>query len=391
MNQLMLAGRCTVLDFSRYISGPFATQLLADMGARVIKVEPIDGAPDRGVGPFRDDTSLYFSVFNRNKESIAVDLKRPQGRGLVERLMARCDVVVENFVPGVMDRYGLGHEHARAVNPRLVYASVSGFGQDGPMARTRAFDQTIQALSGIMNLTGFPGQPPVRAGVNVADYSGGMMAAVGILLALLRREWTGQGSHVDVSLLDCTLNLLDTAVLRHVLLGQNPERVGNSRPGVATSNAFEAKDGWVYIAALDPAQGARLQQMVGDPADEALRAWVAGRNAAEVVETLDRLGIPAAPVQDIPGLLKNPQLEHRGSLIRMDLPGLGQVPMAAAPFRLDGQASFRPEGHAPPPAIGQDAAAVLADLLGMPAEEVDLLERMRVIARPNPNGEPTHA
>lgn len=385
----MLAGRCTVLDFSRYISGPYATQLLADLGARVIKVEPLEGAPDRAIGPFHGDTSLYFSVFNRNKESIAVDLKSAEGRDLVWRLAQEADVLVENFVPGVMDRYGLGHERVRQANPRLVYASVSGFGQDGPMAHTRAFDQTIQALSGIMNLTGFPGQPPVRAGVNVADYSGGMMAAIGILCALLRREWTGQGSHVDVALLECTLNLLDTAVLRHLLLGQNPGRMGNSRPGVVTSNAFEATDGWVYIAALERSQAARLEEVVGEGSDEAVRAWVAQRSAREVMDTLPPLGIPVAPVQDIPALLRSEQLAHRGSLVDIDVPGLGKVPFAALPFRLDGRASAR-EAHSPPPAKGGDAARVLHDLLQLPAEQVQSLIDRGVLAQA-PQPETPHA
>lgn len=380
----MLAGKCTVLDFSRYISGPYATQLLADLGARVIKVEPLEGVPDRALGPFHGDTSLYFSVFNRNKESIAVDMKSAEGRDLVWQLAMEADVVVENFLPGVMDRYGLGHTRVRQANPKLVYASVSGFGQDGPMAKTRAFDQTIQALSGIMNLTGFPGQPPVRAGVNVADYSGGMMAAVGILCALLRREWTGEGAHVDVALLDCTLNLLDTTILRHLLLGQNPGRMGNSRPGVVTSNAFEAHDGWVYIAALERNQANRLQEVVGETTNEAVSEWVSQRSTREVIDALLPLGIPVAPVQDVPALLANEQLAYRKSLVDIDVPGLGKVPFAALPFRLDGHASAL-ECHSPPPARGAHTAKILQELLQLPEEQVrSMIERGVLAQEPQP-------
>lgn len=378
-----------VVDFSRYIAGPFAAQFLGDLGARVIKVEPLTGDPARRVGPFAGEASLYFSLFNRGKESVAIDLKTEQGRDLARGLAANADVLLEAFRPGVMESLGLGYEDVRVDNPNLVYVSVSGFGQTGPLAVKPAFDQIIQAMAGIMHLTGYPEAPPVRAGINVVDYAGGFVAVIATLAAKLRRDAQGVGSYVDVSLFECALNMLDTALLRHQLLGEEPTRIGNRRAAVATSDAFQAKDGVVYIAAINPDQSERLLQFLSDRLDVPLRSdeegrisaalsnWVASQNVNDVVAKLQGISVPAAVVEDMVGVRANPQVEARSAMIQVGIEGVGLADVPAAPFLIDQQ---RPWGSDdPPPELGAHTATVLTDLLGLSTKKLRSLVQLGVI------------
>ncbi|PTU01996.1 carnitine dehydratase, partial [Pseudomonas sp. HMWF031] len=221
----------TVLDFSRVLSGPYCTMVLADLGARVIKVERLATGDDtRAFGPFVEDHSAYFTCFNRGKESIALDLKSPRDRELIERMLAEADVLVENFRPGVMDRLGYGAERVASTHPHLVYASISGFGQTGPMSDLPGYDMVVQAMGGIMSLTGWPDAPPARVGTSFGDLSAGLFAVIGILSSLYKRTRDAQGSRVDIAMLDCQAALMETALATYDVEGKVPTRTGDAHP-----------------------------------------------------------------------------------------------------------------------------------------------------------------
>jgi len=326
-----------VVDMSRVLSGPFCTLLLADLGARVIKVEPpVTGEPTRGMQPIFDGRSAYFEQANRGKESIALDLKQPEDRELFEALLDRADVLVENFRPGVMDRLGYGRAAIEARWPALVQASISGFGQTGPDAQRPAYDLVIQAMGGLMALTGEEGGQPVRVGASVADISAGLFTAVGILSALLARKGKreGRGDHIDISMLDCQVAMLEHA-LTLTQAGRPPQRTGARYPTAAPGDAFRTADGLFIIAATTQHLFAAAMKAIGRPAfaDDPRFATREARAANHVVlkaeieavlaahpsahwdALLTRAGVPCGPVRDMQQLLEDPQLAARNMLL----------------------------------------------------------------------------
>jgi crotonobetainyl-CoA:carnitine CoA-transferase CaiB-like acyl-CoA transferase len=386
-----------VLDLTRVLSGPYATLLLADLGAEVWKVEhPLGGDETRELPPFRGSESHYFMSINRNKASIAVDLKNPRGLEVVLGLAARADVVVENFRPGVADRLGLGYGAVAAVNPRAVYCSISAFGQDGPAAHRTAYDVAIQALGGLMSLTGEPGRPPVRAGVPIADLAAGMLADLGILAALLQRERTGLGQFVDASMLDGLLSLMSYFAGRYLLTGEEVRSVGAGHPSAVPYGLFPTKDGQIVLATLaehfwprlcdvlelpaearDPsldsnerrvAHRTLVEAMVGD----ALRR----RTTAEWEERLLAADIPHAPVLSVGQALRQPQVVARGLVQAMPHPRLGGIDVVGNPIRMSESAPVRPQ---PAPLLGENTRDVLGTVLGLSAEEIDALESEGVV------------
>jgi len=388
----------TVLDLTRVLSGPFATLVLADLGARIWKVEHPDGGDEtRLIQPSRHGESHYFMALNRNKASLAVDLKAARGRDLVLDLARRADVVVENFRPGVAGRLGLGYEEVRAANPGVVYCSISAFGQSGPDSSQAAFDVAVQALSGIMRITGEPGGRPLRAGIPVADLSAGMAAGTGILAGLVAKGRTGHGRHVDVSMLDAMVSMLVYYADRYFMTGEEPARIGNGHLSVVPYGLYPAADGDLVIATLSERYWDPLCRALGRPdlADDPRLTTNADRvehreevNAA-VSEALSRrplehwrriLGeadIPHAPVLSIGETLDHRQVHARGMVRSYEHPLLGPSRGLGPMVHF---ADCEPPEAVAAPLLGQHTAAVLSEVLGLSDGTIDALARDGVIA-----------
>jgi len=365
-----------VVDLTRVLAGPYCTMLLADLGARVIKVErPGSGDDARAFGPLQDGRSAYFDSLNRGKESIALDLKDPRGREIFDALLARADVLVENFRPGALERLGYGWEALRARHPRLICAATSGFGQTGPRASLPAYDMVVQAMGGIMSLTGHPGTPPTRVGTSIGDIAAGLFTAVGIGGALHHRSRTGEGLYIDVSMLDSQVAILENAIARHAATGEVPGPIGSRHPSIAPFAAFATADGHVVIAAGNDRLFADLCRLLGcEPlvsderfisnsrrmenenvlANEIERA-LANAPTAEWLPRLEAAGIPCAPIQDVAQVVSDPQIQARNMVIRA-----GDAPMAGNPIKLSGYPD--PATRPPAPELDADRARLLAEL-----------------------------
>jgi len=369
-----------VLDLSRVLAGPWATQLLADLGADVIKVErPGEGDDTRHWGPpwhehGGEKVAAYFLAANRGKRSVAIDFATEEGAALVRRMATDVDVVVENFRVGGLKKFGLDAESLRAADPRLIYASITGFGQDGPYAQRAGYDYIIQGMGGLMSLTGVPdGEPgggPMKVGVAVADLFTGMYTANAILAALYRREQTGEGATIDMALLDTQLAMLANQASNSLVSGVDPKRLGAGHPNIVPYQPFKAADQPIIIAVGNDRQFAKLAEILGHPewatdpayatnaARVAARAAlvpiigeiIATRPAAEWLSYLEEAGIPAGPINTISQALADPQPVHRGSRISAGGGALGDVPMVGSPIRLDGE---RTDAPLPPPALGE--------------------------------------
>jgi crotonobetainyl-CoA:carnitine CoA-transferase CaiB-like acyl-CoA transferase len=398
-----------ILDLTRVLAGPWATQVLADLGAEVIKVErPGVGDESRAWGPpwLRDarggetGESAYFVSANRGKKSITIDVARPEGQAIVGRLAERADVLLENYKVGTLARYGLGYEQVAARNPRLVYCSISGFGQGGPYRNRPGYDFLVQAMGGLMSITGepdgTPGGGPVKVGVAIADVVTGMYAATAVLAALAERERSGKGQHVDLALLDVQVAMLANQAESYLVTGEPPGRLGNSHPSIVPYQAFATKDGRVVVAVGNDGQFRRLCEAGGRPElarDERfatnasrvrnraelvaeLAPILAARRTEEWVAALDVAGVPCGPINDLAQVFDDPQIRHRGMRVEAPHPLAGTVPMVASPIRL----SRTPVRHGtPPPTLGQHTREVLVEVLGMEEGDVEALRRKGVI------------
>jgi len=386
-----------VLDVTRVLAGPFAGMVLADLGAEVIKVErPGTGDDARAFGPFRNGVSAYFASVNRGKKGITLDLQTPAGRGLFLRLAEKADVVIENFRPGVMARLGLGHEQLRERNPRLIYAAVSGFGQTGPYAHRPAYDAVIQAMGGIMSLTGEEGGPPVRVGVSIGDIAAALCTVIGILAALHSRSTTGQGQMVDVAMLDCQLGILENAIARYFVSGQVPTRLGTRHPSITPFQAFDTADGALVVAIGNDKLWAAFCQAVGRgdlladarfstndlrtqnhaALEPLMQAVFRERPTDWWLAELERAGIPCGPINTIDRLAADPQVAAREMIQEVLDPIAGPMKMAGVPIKH----SATPGGIAgPAPALGEHTDEVLARLLGMSPEAIARLRDEGVV------------
>ncbi len=396
MMKLPLAG-VRVLDLSRVLAGPFCTMGLGDLGAEVIKLEePKKGDDTRAFGPpFVEGESTYFLSINRNKKSVAIDLKSKAALALVQKLALKCDIVVENFRPGVAAKLGLGVDALRAKNPRLIYCSISGFGHRGiPEHSERAgYDAVVQGLSGLMEVTGHPDGPPTRVGVPISDLLTGMTAQQAILTALYHRERTGFGTFLDVAMLDATVQVLTFHAASALNAGPKPRRLGTRHASIAPYEVFEASDGPFNLAVGNDAQFVELCAVLGceglpkDPRfatnpervknrpalAQELAPRFSQRTVAQWLAALDDKGIPAGGVLDISQALAHPQLEARGMLPKVKHAKAGELTLVGNP--LPGSEA----GRAAPPVLGQHTREVLQDLLGVSAEEVDALASAGVV------------
>src|SRR5579863_7776528 len=371
----------TIVDLSRILAGPYCTLLLAELGARVIKVEPPQGGDDaRQYGPFKAGKSTYFQSVNRGKQSIALDLKSPEGRQIFERLLDKADALVENFRPGTMEKLGFGWDSLHARYPRLVYAAASGFGHTGPFSHYPAYDMVVQGLGGIMSITGHPGMPLVRIGTSVGDLAGGLFTAVALNAALVHRERTGEATKVDVALFDCQLALLENAIMRYTVTGEIPGPMGARHPSITPFEAFATKDGSLIIAAGNDGLYVKLTEALGRPDlardpryqtnrlrnenQEALRAEIEGVLQREGTEhwiaVLEAAGVPCGPVNNVAQALAHPQVEARNMLISVEDPQAGTLRLAGNPMKLAGFTD--PPTRPPAPDLDADRDEILREL-----------------------------
>ena len=377
-----------VLDLSRFVAGPFCCQILGDHGADVVKVEKPDGEPARRMPPFVQDESLYFFAYNGSKRGITIDFRSPDGMALLQKLLAKTDIVVENFRAGTMDRMGLGYEGLSALNPQLIMVSISGFGTEGPYVGRPAFDEIIQCMSGLASLTGNPDGPPMLTGTYVADFVTGLYGAIAALLALQSRAQTGKGQWVRTNLLHSLVSILNTTISRYLLLGDAPRRQGNRNPIIAPGNVYRSKDGYVTIECLtqdmweDLAHAMEREDLVRDPRftdvvsrqqngedlDREIAAWTAPRTVDEVIAILERHSVPAGPVLDIPSLVTDPQFLANQVVANVEYPGLGSVPLLAPPLRLTADGNPR---RGRPPRLGEHTADVLTEWLGLTPTDLE--------------------
>jgi len=388
-----------VLDLSRMLAGPYGSMLLADMGAEVIKVEEPDGGdPMRVMGPpfLPDGESAYFLSINRNKKSVALDLTKPEGRRVFLDLAAEADVVWENFRPGVMERLGLAYAALARVNPRLVMCSISAYGQDGPYRDWPAFDLALQAMGGAMSVTGEDGRPPVRMGLPMGDLAGGMFGAFAVAGALFRRERTGRGAHVDLSLLDCQVSLLTYMAQYFWTDGRVPRPLGSGHASVVPYGALATRDGHLIVAifaekfwagfcgAVERAEWARDARFATNRDRVAHRAELMAliearfreRTTDEWLHRLHAAGVPAAPILAVDRVLDDPQVRHRRMVVELEHPRHGALATLGTPIKVDGALEAP---LAPPARLGEHTEIVLRELLKYPAERIAALRREGVV------------
>lgn len=372
-----------ILDLSRVLAGPWCTMILGDLGADVIKIENPQGGDDtRGWGPYKDGESAYYLCTNRNKRSVALDLASAEGQETVRALVAHCDVVVENFKAGTLERYGLDRASLEKVRPDLIWCSISGYGRASPLADRAGYDYVVQAEGGLMSITGEPEGEPMKVGVAVADLFTGMYAVQAILAALIARRNDGQGQSIDLALFDCQLAMLANVASATLVTGQEPQRFGNAHASVVPYQVLPVRDGEIVLAVGNDRQFKLLCESVLERADLAAddrfvtnRARLEHREAlipvlAEVLRTRDaadwlaRLastGIPCGQVRGVGAALASPEAQARGMVSVVQHPKLGEVPLVSSPIRMDGT-PVREAGA--PPMLGEHTDAVLKELLG---------------------------
>jgi formyl-CoA transferase len=387
-----------VLDFTRVLAGPAASLALADLGAEVFKIEPPGtGDETRSFPPFREGESHYFLSVNRGKKSIVVDLKAATGVALVKELAAKCDILIENYRPGVMDRLGLGYEALAAINPRLIYCAISGFGMTGPMRDRPSFDIVMQALSGALSVNGEPDRPPTKLGIPLGDLVGGVNGPMAILAALYERSVTGRGRLLDISLFDGLIGMLAYLPQLAFFTGVDPKPQGSQHPNLVPYGVFPAKDGSIVIACLtnsfwanicralgmdDWIEDARFDTLVKRRdtraiVNERISGITSQKTMNELVEVFTQHQVPHAPILGIKEALSQPQAVAREMVVETDHQVLGKIPIVNRSIKFPGDSQPVPTA---PPVLGQHTDEILRDILGFTAEQIDQLRASKVVA-----------
>jgi crotonobetainyl-CoA:carnitine CoA-transferase CaiB-like acyl-CoA transferase len=369
-----------VLDLSRVLAGPYCTMVLGDLGADVIKVEPPEGDETRGWGPpFAEGESAYYLCVNRNKRGIVINLKTDEGKKVLRDLALQSDVLVENFRVGTLEKFGLDFATLHELNPKLIYCSITGFGQTGSMKDKPGYDFMIQALGGLMSITGEPEGEPMKTGVAVVDLFAGQNAIIAILAALQARTMTGRGQHLDISLFDSQLGWLANVASNYLISGKLPKRHGNAHANIVPYQSFQASDGWFAIAVGNDRQFVRLCEMLGKPeiaTDEKfaansarvqnrdeliplLKSIFITRSVNEWLSALEKVEIPCGPIQNFEQVFSMPNVKEREMLVKMDHPTIGKLPLVGSPLKMsDTPVEYR----LPPPLMGEHTEEVLREL-----------------------------
>lgn len=371
----------TVVDLTRVLAGPFCTMMLSELGARVIKVEmPGNGDDSRQYGPFVNGKSAYYMSLNRGKQSIALNLKDDADRRVLDALLEYADVLIENYRPGTMAKLGYDWETLHPRHPRLIYAAASGFGQTGPYAQRPAYDVIVQAMGGVMSMTGYPDMPPARVGTSVGDITAGLFSAIGINAALYHRDRIGEGMYLDISMLDCQVAICENAVARYSATGNVPARAGARNPSITPFESYATKDDLIVIAAGNDALFARLADIIGRPElasdprfdsntarttnaaelKEEMEAALITRTRDEWFQIFDQAGIPCGPINNIRDVIEDVQVNHRNMVVSAEDPVAGTVRMSGNPIKISAFAD-RAE-RAPSPELDEHREALLLEL-----------------------------
>jgi CoA:oxalate CoA-transferase len=378
-----------VLDLTRVLAGPYCSMMLADFGANIIKIEPPEvGDDSRHFGPFVGKESAYFMSLNRNKRSITLNFKKEEHIELFREMVKQADVVLENYRPGTMEKFGLGYEELKQINPKIIYAACSGFGHSGPYMDKPAYDIVVQAMGGIMSITGAEGGEPTRVGASIGDIIAGMFTAYGVMLGLFHRQNTGEGQKVDVGMLDCQLAVLENAIARYTTSGVAPKPLGNRHPSITPFASFTAKDGHLIVGAGNERLWEKLCTLIGCPElikDERfnnngnrtnnvkelmvlLDAIFVKKTIKEWLILLEDAGLPCAPINTIDKIVNDPHIKAREMMVEVEHPVAGNLKMAGVPVKM----SLTPgkvECHAP--LLGQHNAEILKEMFGWDQEKVD--------------------
>ncbi|MDR3591370.1 MAG: CaiB/BaiF CoA-transferase family protein [Negativicutes bacterium] len=390
-------GKLLVLDLTRVLAGPYASMMLADYGADVVKIEtPEIGDDSRGFGPFVGKESAYFMSLNRGKRSMTLNLKLPEAQELFKEMVKKADIVLENYRPGTMEKFGLGYEVLRQINPKIIYAACSGFGHSGPYMEKAAYDVIVQGMGGIMSITGHEGGEPTRVGASVGDITAGLFTVIGVLTALYARTVSGVGQKVDVGMLDCQVAILENAIARYLVTGNVPGPIGNRHSSITPFEAFSAKDGYIIIAVGNDRLWARFCELIAREeliADERfgtnaartqnqkpLKAILDGvfpaKTVDEWIEVLEGAGIPCGPINTVDRVLKDPQVVAREMIVEVEHPVAGKLKMPGLPIKLSATPGAVEEAA---PLLGQHTEEILAELLGMSPARVAELKARKVL------------
>ncbi len=386
-----------ILDLTRVLAGPFCTMVLADLGAEVIKVEmPGTGDDSRSFGPFVKGESSYFMSLNRGKKSLTLNLRSQEGKAILKDLVRKVDVLIENYRPGTMKKLELDYPVLAAENSQLIYAAISGFGQNGPYHGKPAYDFIVQGMGGIMSLTAHPGGPPTRIQVGIGDITAGLYTTIGILAALKEREVSGKGQMIDVAMLDCQVSLLENPLARYFATGEVPQPMGNIHPTINPTGAYSTKDGYLIIAvgndnlwktfckAVDREQWIDDERFLTNAKRteniaqfcELLEELFRTRKTADWIDLLEEAGIPCGPINTVDQVANDTHIAFREMIVSVEHPVAGEVKMSGVPIKMS-----RTPGYvaAPPPILGEDTDEILQNLLGYSSNKIEALKQKRVI------------
>ncbi len=387
-----------ILDLTRVLAGPYSTMLMQELGAEVIKVEmPGRGDDARYFGPFKNNKSAYFISINRGKKSISLNLKSEEGKRIILELVKKVDIITENFRPGTMEKLGLSYDIIKKINPRIIYASTSGFGQTGPDSKKPAYDMLVQAMSGMMSITGWQDKPPTRVGVSIGDLGAGLYTIIGILSALYQRTITGEGQQVDVAMLDCQLSLLENAIVRHDVNGQSPKPGGNQHPTITPFQVFKTKDSYLALAMGNNVMWANFCKAIGredflkddkysdnlkrtenrDGLLEQIIPIIEQKNLNEWIEIFEKAKLPYSPVNSIGEVMEHEQVKARNMVVETESKETGKIKVAGNPIKMTNIDEENIRAKAPE--IGEHNSEIYKEMLGLSDNEIEDLKEKGII------------
>lgn len=389
--------KLVVLDLTRVLAGPYSAMMMGDFGANIIKIEqPEVGDDSRAFGPFVGKESAYYMSLNRNKRSMTLNFKEQGARDLFKEMVKKADVVLENYRPGTMEKFGLGYDVLKEINPKIIYAACSGFGETGPYSQKPAYDIIVQAMGGIMSITGQEGGEPIRPGASIGDIIAGLFTTIGVSMALYHRAMTGEGQKIDVAMLDCQVAILENAISRYLVNGVVPGPLGNRHPSITPFEAFTASDGHVIVGAGNDRLWKKLCEMIGKEellTDERfltnslrttnqkalkpiLDAVFKNKTIDQWLAMLEEAGVPCAPINTVDRVVNDPQVKAREMLVEIEHPVAGKMHVPGVPIKM-----YKTPGSVdtPAPTLGQHTEEILNELLGLSKEDVDALRAKNVL------------